>query len=85
MRTFRLNYANIPVLGPLFRNRKTSREKTEIAVLITPHIVQDPSATAAAAQPPGTPPQASRQRQMGNSWDADFVMACQKPCEPPGQ
>jgi type II secretory pathway component GspD/PulD (secretin) len=68
----------IPVLGPLFRNRRTSREKTEIAVLITPHIVQGAPAIAAAAQPPGTPPQPGRPRQMGKIWDADFVMALSK-------
>jgi len=32
--------ANIPIVGRLFRNQSTDREKTEIVLLITPHIVR---------------------------------------------
>jgi type II secretory pathway component GspD/PulD (secretin) len=33
--------SKLPIIGELFRNRSTSKRKSEIMVLITPHLVKD--------------------------------------------
>jgi Flp pilus assembly secretin CpaC len=55
----------------LFRHRRESKKKTEIAVLITPHIVREAPAEMARTPPPPLRP-------AGKLWDADFVMALSK-------
>jgi type II secretory pathway component GspD/PulD (secretin) len=62
---------DVPLLGMLFRHRRESKKKTEIAVLITPHIVREAPAEMARTPPPPLRP-------AGKLWDADFVMALSK-------
>ena len=60
---------DLPLVGALFRRRTVSKSKTEIAVLITPHIMQEPSANVT------TPKEPVPQRRVGKIWDGEFVMA----------
>lgn len=60
---------DLPLLGALFRRRSVSKSKTEIAVLITPRIVQESSTDVTASKEP------VQQRRVGKIWDAEFVMA----------
>jgi len=41
---------DIPILGALFRNEKTTDNSTELIILITPHIIRDKSDAAALTQ-----------------------------------
>ncbi len=41
---------NLPVLGPLFRNQQDVTSREEVIILLTPHIVKDDKAYAAAAE-----------------------------------
>lgn len=47
---------DIPLVGTLFRNERSTRAKTELYIVITPHIVRhrrfDPASNASAAAPP---------------------------------
>ncbi|MFB3920858.1 MAG: type II and III secretion system protein family protein [Terriglobia bacterium] len=45
-------FGDLPIIGHLFRSRNVSRSKTELLVMVTPHIV-DPTRTPV---PPPTPP-----------------------------
>ncbi|GIX45911.1 MAG: hypothetical protein KatS3mg131_0122 [Candidatus Tectimicrobiota bacterium] len=60
---------NLPLLGALFRQQRTRKEKTEIVVLITPRLVREAPATAAA------PPAPSALPPLVRLWDAEFVLA----------
>ena len=63
---------DVPVLGALFRRRAQSSSKTEIAVLITPHIVREPPTKITALKEPG---RLNDKHEVGKIWDEDFVMA----------
>ena len=41
---------DIPVLGALFRDRKTHREKQELVVFLTPHVVRSPEEAQALSE-----------------------------------
>ena len=47
--------ANIPILGRLFSSKSVNRSRTELIVLVTPHIVDPVRAGAAAPQEPRPP------------------------------
>jgi type IV pilus assembly protein PilQ len=63
---------SLPLVGAFFRSRKETKKKTEIAVLITPYVVPEPS-TAVAQNTESSPT-----RPVGKIWDADFVKALSK-------
>jgi len=44
--------SKLPILGELFKSRSTSKEKTEIVIAITPHIVKDNGGTPQIYQGP---------------------------------
>ena len=60
---------SVPLLGALFRRNRVTRSKTEIAVLVTPHIVREAQPTVA------TTPELTNEREGEALWDADFVLA----------
>jgi pilus assembly protein CpaC len=47
--------ANIPILGRLFSSKSVNRSRTELIVLVTPHVVDPVRAGAAAPQEPRPP------------------------------
>jgi len=47
-------FGDLPIIGHLFRSRNVSRSKTELLVMVTPHIV-DPTRTGGTAPAPPKP------------------------------
>src|SRR5262249_18195002 len=60
---------NMPLLGGLFRRRQVTKSKTEIVVLITPHIMREDQPAVAMT------PEPTKLREGAVMWDADFVLA----------
>ena len=54
---------DIPLLGYLFRFRSTSKQKTNLVILLTPHIIQEPGIFPKGLE--------DRQRKMLGAFDAD--------------